>query len=141
METTPAETLLGFDTGFFRRLYDRDDRAVAAWDGVRTGRAAGAISCVTLFELERLGLRGGALPRDVAEGLVGSLPITCRVVWIGPDGGADRLHRAARLAHGNGLAMADALILTSLLDAGAQTVYTTDADFTRYDGPADVVVL
>ena len=48
--------MLGFDTGFFRRLYDRDTQATAAWDDVRAERAVGAISCLTLFELERLGL-------------------------------------------------------------------------------------
>ena len=35
----------------------------------------------------------------------------------------------SRLGQGNGLAMADAVILTSLLDAGATTVYTSDPDF------------
>ena len=139
--TDPAGTVLGFDTGFFQRLYARDAQATAAWDDVRAERAVGAISCITLFELERLGLRGGVLPRDVADGLVRSLPATCRVVWLGADDGADRLHRAARLAHGNGLAMADAIILASLLDAGATTVYTTDSDFERYDGPVHVVQL
>ena len=142
METSPTgDTVLGFDTGFFQRLYARDAQATAAWDDVRAGHAVGAISCVTLFEIERLGLRGGVLPRDVADGLVRSLPVTCRVVWLGADDGADRLHRAVRLAHGNGLAMADAIILTSLLDAGATTVYTTDSDFDRYDGPVHVVQL
>lgn len=136
----PSGTVLGLDTGFFRRLYDRDARAAAAWADIRAERAAGVVSCLTLFELERLGLRG-VLPRDVADGLVRSLPVTCRVVWLGPEDGADRLHRAVRLAHGNGLAMADAVILTSLLDAGATTVYTTDSDFDRYDGPVAVVTL
>ena len=37
--------------------------------------------------------------------------------------------------------MADALILASLLDAGAESVYTTDHDFERYDGPANVIIL
>jgi len=37
--------------------------------------------------------------------------------------------------------MADSIILTSLLDAGATTVYTTDSDFERYDGPVHVVQL
>lgn len=133
--------IVGFDTGFFRRLYDKDAQAVRAWAEVQGGRTVGAISCLTLFELDRLGLRGGVIPRRVAEGFVRSLPHTCRVVWLGPEDGANRLHRAVRLGHGNGLAFADAVILTSLLDAGAATVYTTDTDFERYDGPLDVVRL
>lgn len=141
METDPSTTpVLGFDTGFFVRLLQADARAVEAWVNVRAGRATGAASCITLFELDRLGLRG-QVERDPAEALVAALPITCRVVWLGPEDGADRIHRAVRLGQGNGLAMADAIILTSLLDAGATTVYTSDPDFERYDGPIDIVML
>ena len=130
----------GFDTGFFVRLLQADARAVAAWADVRAGRTTGAASCLTLFELDRLGLRGH-VERGPAEALVAALPRTCRVVWLDAVDGADRLRRAVRLGHGNGLAMADAVILTSLLDAGATTVYTTDSDFDRYDGPVAVVTL
>lgn len=135
----PPKTL-GFDTGFFQRLYTGHDRARAAWNDIRAGRATGVVSCLSLFELERLGLRG-ALPHDVAERLVESIPAVCTVVWLGADDGAERLHRAARRAHGIGLSMADALILTSLLDAEAITIYSTDGDFMRYDGPAEIVSL
>ena len=136
METSTPRTL-GFDTGFFHRVVGRDETATHVWADVRAGRALGTVSFVTLFELDRLGLRG-VLPKDVAEGLVDALPATCRVVWLSEPG---PLRRAARLAHGIGLAMADALILSSLLDAGAETVYTTDSDFERYDGPTRIVVL
>ena len=137
----PSGTVLvGFDTGFFVRLIQADGGANRVWEDVRAGRAAGVVSCLTLFEFDRLGLRG-AVERGPAEALVRAIPATCRVVWLGPSDGADRLHRAVRLGHGRGLAMADAVILTSLLDAGASTVYTTDADFLRYDGPAEVVLL
>ncbi len=142
METTSSTrpTVLGLDTGFFQRLYTGHDQAVAAWDDVRAGRATGVVSCVSLFELERLGLRG-AFPHEVADRLVQSIPAACHVVWLDAATGADRLHRAARRAHGIGLAMADAIILTSLLDAEASIVYSTDGDFQRYDGPAEIVLL
>lgn len=136
----PGARVLGFDTGFFVRLVEGDDRAAAAWTDVREGRAQGVVSCVTLFELDRLGLRTAVPPRT-AQAFVQAIGVVCRVVWIGPDDGADLLARAARLGHGNGLAMADALILTSLLGAGARTVYTTDSLVGRYDGPTEVVVL
>ena len=146
METTPPAArpaepglpTVGFDTGFFVRLLQADARAAGVWADVRAGRVAGAVSCLTLFELDRLGLRG-QIARGPTEALVDALPATCRVVWLGagdgPDGGA------ARLAHGNGLAMADAVILASLLDAGAAAVYTTYPDLERYEGPVDIVVL
>lgn len=141
METTPPQRpQLGFDTGFFRRLHDGDARAVAAWADVRSGDAVGIVSCVSLFELTRLGLRG-ALPRDVARAFVAAVPTVCTVVWLDPTNGGDRLDRAARRGHGVGLAMADAIILTSLIDAAATTVYTTDSDFERHDGPEQIVRL
>ena len=138
--STPDAPVLGFDTGFFVRLLQADARAVSAWADVRANRAVGAASCVTLFEFDRLGLRG-QVERGSAEALVAAIPLTCRVVWLGPDDGAARIRRAVRLGQGNGLAMADAIILASLLDAGATTVYTVDSDFERYDGPVDVVLL
>lgn len=141
METMPpAVPHVGFDTGFFRRLHDGDSRAMGVWADVRASRATGLVSCVTLFELERLGLRG-VIPRSVADAFTAAIPVTCTVVWLDATTGADRLSRAARRGHGIGLAMADALILTSLLDAGAETVYTTDSDFQRHDGPETVVLL
>lgn len=132
--------VLGLDTGFFVRLLQADARAVAAWADVRAGRAVGAVSCITLFELDRLGLRG-QVERGPAEALVAALPVTCHVVWLGPEDGADRIRRSVRIGQGNGLAMADAVILTSLLDASATTVYTVDSDFERYDGPVEIVLL
>ena len=146
METASAATgpsappVLGFDTGFFVRLLQADARAVATWADVRAGRAVGVLSCITLFELDRLGLRG-RVERGPAEALVAALPRACRAVWLGPEDGADRIRRSVRMGQGNGLAMANAVILTSLLDAGATTVYTVDSDFDRYDGPVHVVQL
>lgn len=132
--------MTGFDTGFFFRLLDGVPRAVSVWEPVAAGDASAALSCITLFELDRAALRG-TLDRTAVDVLLVDLPVLCRVVWLGEGEGPGRLHRAARLAHGNGLAMADALILSALIEAGATTVYTTDPDLARYDGPTEVVVL
>jgi predicted nucleic acid-binding protein len=45
------------------------------------------------------------------------------------------------MAHGNGLSMADAIILTSLIHAGAEVVYTTDRDLARYGAGPEIVLL
>ncbi len=145
METPPPlppVQALGFDTGFFLRLVEGDDRSRTVWADVRVGRASGIVSCscLTLFELDRLSLRTVVLP-ETAQALVQAIQVACRVVWIGPEAGAGLLARAARLAHGNGLAIAGAIILTSLLEAGAKTVYTSDALVGRYEGPVEIVVL
>ena len=93
---------------------------------------------MTLFEFDRLGLRT-VVPPQTATAFVLSVQTVCHVVWIAEATGADLLARAARLGHGKGLAMADAIILTSLLDAGARAVYTTDSVVGRYEGPVEIV--
>ena len=129
--------MTGLDTGFFFRLLSGAPRAVSVWHAVVSGEDEAVVSCVTIYELEKAALRG-ALQRGVVDVLMDELPLLCRLVWLD---NASRLRRSARLAHGNGLSMADASILTCLLDAGAETIYTTDSDFERYDGPVEVVVL
>ena len=132
-----APAILGFDTGFFRRFREGVPRAVDAWTAVQKGSAEGVVSCVTLYELEKLGLRG-VIPQADADGIIRFLPYMCRVVWL--DSLAP-LSRGARLAHGLGMSMADSLILSALLDAGASTIYSTDSDFDRYEGPVEIVRL
>lgn len=132
--------MVGFDTGFFLRLVRGHPRAGDVWLPVAAGEQRAVVSCVSFFELDRLALRG-ALDRRSADGLLEDIPALCTVVWLGPADGPDRLRRAARLAHRTGLSMADALILSALLDAGAETVYTTDADAERAGGSVRIVVL
>lgn len=48
------------------------------------------------------------------------------------------LNRASRIAHGMGLAMADALIAASLEEIGCDKLRTRDTDFTSYDGPLEI---
>lgn len=83
---------------------------------------------LTLFELERLGLRG-AIERRAADTLREAIPALCRLQWLDE---IEALSQAASIGHGTGLPAVDALILTSLLRAGATVVYTTDEDFERY---------
>jgi len=125
---------IGFDTGFFVRLMERDQHATAAWQSIRSGAAVGLVSCLTLYELHRLGLRG-TVPRPVAEGLTAQLPLTCAVIWLDR---LETLDRAAHVAHGSGLSMADSLIVVSLADAGARTIFTTDSDLARYTGGPEI---
>lgn len=119
---------VGFDTGFFIRLLQADPTAIKLWEPIALGRSAGVISCLTIYELEKQGLRG-LIARQSAEILVDELPVLCQVVWLSD---SPLLRRAAQVAHGNGLAMADAVILVSLMDAGVDTIYTTDSDLEQY---------
>ena len=130
-------TRLGLDTGFFFRLLAGHPEAVRVWGSVLDGDAVGVVSCVSFYELRRASLRG-ALGPDETAALLDGLPELCVVVWLDE---ATQMDRAARHAHGTGLAMADALILTSLLDGGAETVYTTDSDFERCRDLVPVVLM
>jgi predicted nucleic acid-binding protein len=50
------------------------------------------------------------------------------------------LSDGARLSHGLGIPAVDALILASLLEAGALTIYTTDEHIACYRGKGVEVV-
>jgi predicted nucleic acid-binding protein len=128
---------LGLDTGFFVRLLEGQPEAVEIWEEIKTGESESAISCVCLYELDRLGLKG-ALDREASEVLLEELPQICEVVWLG---GSDLLSRAARIGHGTGMSMADALILASLVAVDVDKVYTTDTDLGRFRGGPPVVTL
>ena len=128
---------VGFDTGFFVRLLGADPSADAIWSQVEDRYVSAAVSCITLFEFERLGLRG-ALDHAGVQRLLGRLPHAVRLVWLAD---ASLLSRAARIGYGHGLAMADALILASLVSAGAERIYTTDRDLLAYDTGPEVILL
>lgn len=131
--------VIGCDTGFFKHLLDGHPTALEVWRQAEAKEHHLVLSCISLFELSRLGLKG-ALPREQAEQLVANLPLACEVVWLS-ERNAALLAEAARVAHGNALSMADALILVSLAAAGAERIYTTDSDLLAYrHGPEMVRV-
>lgn len=127
---------VGLDTGFFVRLLEEDPTAAEVWELIRRGEAEAVVSCLTLYEIDRLGLRG-TIETGSAETLVRSLPHVCRVLWLD----TARLRRAARVGHGNGLAMADSLILVSLMDGDADPIYTTDSDLAAFPSGPEIVAL
>jgi len=128
---------VGLDTGFFVRLLQAHPTAQEVWRRILSGELSAAISCLSLYELEKLGLRG-AIEKATAETLVEELPHVCNVVWLD---GPTILRSAARVAHGHGLAMADAIILAPLVEAGAAEVYTTDRDLRNRSVGPKVIVL
>jgi predicted nucleic acid-binding protein len=130
--------VIGLDSGFFIRLLKEDEGAAALWAKVTAEPQEEAlVSCLTLYELQRSGLRG-LTERRKTDLLLDALPHVCRILWLND---AELVRRAARIAHGNGLAMADALILTSLMEANAEVIYTTDSDLERYQAGPPVVRL
>ena len=116
---------IGFDTGFFIRLLQGTPAARAVWLSLEDCGNQAYIGCLTLFELEKLGMKG--MIRN-HQALLESLPEVCEVIWL------DRriLSRAAKLGHGLGIPAVDSLILAGFLEAGVERIYTTDRHFELY---------
>lgn len=129
--------MIGLDTGFFLRVFENHDEARRIWGLVIDGRERAAVSALSLFELSRHALRG-KIHHEKGRQFVQRLPVLCRVAWIADLGVTEQ---AARLAHGNGLAAADALILASLMRAGIGHLYTTDSDFEAYQAGPRITIL
>ncbi len=127
----------GFDTGFFFDLRAGGTDVQDLWRSVTKRDVPAAVSSVTLFELTRHGLVGRLDP-DFADAVVERAGVAFEQAGVDPTG---VLSRAARIAHGMGLPMADALIAASLERVGCARLHTSDSDFEDYEGPMDVVFL
>ena len=118
--------MIGLDTGFFVELLLGNPTAVAVWRELVDGTAEGSVSCMSLFEIERLGLRGAISDHRT---LLDGIPAVCNVHWIY---NPEILSAAAGLSHGLGIPAVDSLILAAFLEAGARTVYTSDPHLETY---------
>ncbi len=117
--------MIGLDTGFFLALLQDNQEAVEAWKAGLDDRVELVVSAISLFEIERLGLKGAI--RE-AQALVEAIDAATLVVWPS----REILGRAARLSHGNKIPAIDSIILASLLCQGATTIYTTDRHMEAY---------
>lgn len=129
--------MIGLDSGFFFRCATGRERAQQLFARIQGGETKAAVSSVTLFEILRHGYRG-ALPRTLAETVVDLAEEA--FVLAGVDD-QDVLRRAAAIAYGDGLAMADAMIAASLERVGCTHLHTTDHDFDNYEGPMHIEYL
>ena len=59
--TSSAEVVVGCDTGFFKHFLEGQAEGLDVWQEAKPGESELVISCITLFELRRLGFRG-AIP-------------------------------------------------------------------------------
>ena len=88
--------MIGLDTGFFVEFLRANSHAVAVWESLIENNEEAVVSCLTLFELERLGLKKAI---EGAETLLEAIPAVCTVLWIQEP---DTLAKAAALSHGSG---------------------------------------
>jgi predicted nucleic acid-binding protein len=127
----------GLDTGFFFQLFDGADRARSVWTAIVGGMADGVVSTVSVYELQRNALKG-VLVREDVEAFLDELPLLCTVH---DTLSMETTQQAARLGWGDGMPMADALILQAFLDEGVTHILTTDSDFAAYEGEPEVEIL
>jgi predicted nucleic acid-binding protein len=119
-------TMIGLDSGFFVELLRGNRQAVALWERLIEGEQEALVSCLTLFEIERLALRGAI---SGAEIVLEGIQAVCRVIWIETP---ELPSRAARISHGLGIPAFDSLILAAFLAENVSVVYTTDSHLESY---------
>jgi predicted nucleic acid-binding protein len=107
------------------------------WADIVEASAEGVVSSVSAYELQRNALKG-LLVREDVEAFLEELPILC---VVHDTLSMDMVQRAAHLGWGNGLSMADALILQAFLDEDVSCILTTDHDVAAYEGDPEVEVL
>jgi predicted nucleic acid-binding protein len=127
-----------FDTGYFFALLNQpNDTIQSAWKKLREGTVTGIVAGSVLFELKRHALIG-RLPLAKVNTLVTLADTAFRIEWMDS---ISRSDRAAGLAHGEGLSMADALVLMAALEANATRLYTGDRDLLALDGFASLEIV
>ncbi len=122
---TKAGLMIGLDTGFFIELMNGNEEAVSLWKSCLNDEVELVVSSLTLFEIERLGLKGKL--RD-SEAILDAIDSVTLVVWLEPD----MLSLAARFSHGLGIPAMDSLILASLVSNDCTDIYTTDTHLEAY---------
>ncbi len=119
--------MIGLDSGFFVELLRQNPEATRVWRSLIEDKDQGLVCSLTLFEIERLRLKG-ALPQE-AEVLFEAIPAVCKVAWIRS---TSLLTLGAKLSHGLGIPAFDSLILASFVEEKAEVIYTTDSHLECY---------
>lgn len=119
--------MIGLDTGFFVELLRNNSVAVRIWEGIIEGDES-AVSCLTLYELKRLSLKG-VIESNAVDIVVEAIRAICRVVWLD---NVEILIGAAAISQNHNIHAIDSLILVSLVTLNAKTIYTTDSHIEKY---------
>ena len=117
--------MIGLDTGFFLELLNGNNEVTRLWESCIDDQVDFAVSALSLFEVERLGLKGKL--KNV-EAVLNAINDVTSVVWLDQE----ILSKAARLSHGLGIPTVDSLILASLVSADCSEIYTTDSHLEAY---------
>ena len=123
-ERTP---MIGLDTGFFVELLRGNPDLIKVWQEIMDGEDS-VVSCMSIFELKKLGLKG-VLGRTGVDTVIEAIMAICRVVWID---NLNFLETAVKLSYGLGLPAVDAQILAAFAQNNCRRIYTTDAHMAVY---------
>ena len=127
--------MTGLDTGFFIKLLGNNHEAVRIWKAIMDGEEA-FVSCLTLFELKRLSLKGKMDSKSTGI-LISGITSVCRIVWLDEE---DILLLGATLSHGLGIPAIDSLILAGFVKYNTEVIYTTDSDLELYEKKGITVI-
>ena len=119
--------MTGLDTGYFVRLLQNNEKAVRVWKSIIVGENA-AVSCLTIFELNRLSLKG-KIDRESTDILISCIRDVCRIIWLDEE---NILFQGSSLSYGLGIPAVDSLILAGFSKCNADVIYTTDSDLGLY---------
>jgi predicted nucleic acid-binding protein len=120
--------MIGLDTGFFVELLRGNPETVTVFDDIANGETEACVSCITLYELKKLALKGH-IPPVITSSLVESIMTFCSMSWLD---NVEVHDLAAGIAHSTGIPGLDCLILAGLISSHAGVIYTTDKHMTEY---------
>jgi predicted nucleic acid-binding protein len=119
--------MIGLDTGFFFKLLKGNRQATEIFEHIDDDTDL-CVSCLTIFELKRLSLRG-ALEEDAVSSLIDNVMSLCHISWLN---NVEIHNVAAGLSRGLGIPAIDSLILAGFILNGSETIYTTDSHMEKY---------
>ena len=128
--------MIGLDTGFFVELVRNNAIAVKIWEGIVEGDES-AVSCLTLYELKRLSLKG-VIESNAVDTILEAIRGICKVVWLDK---AEILTGAAAISQSHGIHAIDSLILASLATLNVKRIYTTDSHIEKYKKKGVSIIL
>jgi len=117
--------MIGLDTGFFIELMNSRQEAVNLWKSALEDEVDLVVSALTLFEIERLGLKGKLRDWEAVVHAIENVTIVATLE-------RETMSLGARLSHGLGMPAIDSLILASLISHAVDEIWTTDSHFEAY---------
>ena len=128
--------MIGIDTGFFVELIKGNKQTLKVWNEILDGEDS-VVSCITLYELKKLALKGSIDSHSV-DTLLEAIKNICNIAWLD---NSDVFMSAANLSHGLGLHMSDSFILSGFIKYNATTIYTVDPHLSFYKKKGVNIVL